>query len=384
MVETIICRAAVAMTPDQPPAIRTVQVRAPRADEIRIKMLATGVCHTDLGAITGHMPAAKFPLIAGHEGVGEVESVGSDVRGFAVGDRVMPLWVPACGRCPMCEHMSERTNVCAEFTIGNRDGDYFKFADGERAGETVHQLMGTGTFAEYTIVPQWGAVKIDPKAPPEKVCLLACGFSTGYGSSVNVAGVTAGSTVAVFGLGGVGLAAITGARAAGAKRIIAVDVNPGKEALALKLGATDFLNPTALPAAKGATQAEGKKRTTQDVIKEMTGGLGVDYSVECAGHAAAVRSALECINPFWGVSVVAGVTPGEAAVLPEDMLTGKTWKGAIFGGFKGKDIPRLVEAYQDGKLPLDTFVSHSMSLDEINTAFDLMKAGKSIRTVLTF
>lgn len=373
--QVITCKAAVAWEAGTPLSIEDVEVAPPKAHEVRIKIVASGVCHTDWEFLyesgTG-MKFRPFPLVLGHEGAGEVESVGPEVTGFSPGDKVIPLFLPQCGECDRCR--SPKTNQCRKNWDNAQIG---VLADGTSRisvrGQQVYQFLGVGSFSQYTVVSDTSLSKIRPDAPLEKVCLLGCGVSTGYGAAINTAQVERDSICAVFGLGAVGLAAVMGCKAAGAKRIIAIDINPTKFEKAILLGATDCVNPTQTPG-----------KTIQAVVVEMTDG-GVDYALECVGSTSIMSSALESTIDAWGVCVIAGWTETQAmSIEVEQMLLGRTLKGTYFGGWKSvESMPRLVDKYMNDELKLDEFITHNLPLDQINTAFDLLRNGQSIRTVIS-
>ncbi|XP_061427127.1 alcohol dehydrogenase class-3 [Lethenteron reissneri] len=369
--KVITCRAAVAWEPKKPLVIEQVEVEPPRAHEVRIKIVATGVCHTDAYTLGGLDPEGVFPVVLGHEGGGIVESVGEGVTRVKPGDAVIPLYIPQCGECKFC--LSPKTNLCQKIRVTQGQG---LMPDGTSRfscrGQRLFHFMGTSTFSEFTVVADVSVAKVSPAAPLDRVCLLGCGVATGYGAALNTAKVEPGSTCAVFGLGAVGLAAIMGCQAAGASRIIGVDINPGKFETARTFGATEFLNP------------KDHAKPVEQVLAEMTDG-GVDYSFECIGNVGTMRSALEATHKGWGVSVIIGVAAAgqEIATKPFMLVLGRTWKGIAFGGWKSvESVPRLVDDYLAKKLKVDEFVTHTLPLAEINQAFDLMHEGKSIRTVL--
>jgi S-(hydroxymethyl)glutathione dehydrogenase/alcohol dehydrogenase len=364
-------RAAVAWEPRQPLQIEEVEVDGPKAGEALVRIVATGVCHTDAFTLSGDDPEGVFPCILGHEGGGIVEEVGPGVSSVKAGDHVIPLYTPECGRCAFCT--SGKTNLCQAIRATQGRGlmpdGTSRFRGG---GRTIHHFMGTSTFSEYTVLPEIALAVIDDRAPLEKVCLLGCGITTGVGAVLHTAKVEAGSTVAVFGLGGVGLSAVQGAVMAKAGRILAIDVNPGKFALATQLGATDCVNP------------RDYDRPIQQVIVDLTNG-GVDYSFECVGNVELMRSALECCHKGWGQSVIIGVAGAgqEIRTRPFQLVTGRVWKGSAFGGVKGRtQLPGMVEQAMRGEIQIDPFITHRMELDDINRAFDLLHEGKSIRTVV--
>jgi S-(hydroxymethyl)glutathione dehydrogenase/alcohol dehydrogenase len=370
--KVIECRAAVAWEAKKPLTIETIQVAPPRAGEVRVKITHTGVCHTDAYMLDGLSSEGEFPVILGHEGAGIVESVGEGVTEFSAGDHVIPLYIPQCGECRFCKN--PKTNICQKIRVTQGQG---VMPDGTSRftckGQTVFHFMGCSTFSEYTVTAAIGLCKVNPVADPAKVCLLGCGISTGYGAALNTAKVEPGSTCAVWGLGAVGLAVIMGCKAAGATRIIGVDINPGKFEIAKQFGATECLNP------------KDHDKPTPEVIAALTDG-GADFTFECIGNVATMRDALESCIKGWGVSVIIGVAASgkEIATRPFQLVTGRTWKGTAFGGWKSKDsVPKLVDEYVAGKLKVDEFISHTMDLDRIQEAFDLMHAGKSIRTVVS-
>ncbi|KAM4625795.1 alcohol dehydrogenase 1-like [Polymixia lowei] len=369
--KVIKCKAAVAWGPNKPLVIEEIEVAPPQANEIRIKVVATGVCHTDLYHLFEGKHKDGFPAVLGHEGAGIVESVGPGVTEFQTGDKVIPLFISQCRECRFCK--SPKTNLCEKGWASDRY-DVMSDADSRFTckGQKVLQFMGTSTFSQYTVVNQMAVAKINPSAPLDKVCLLGCGVCTGYGAAVNTAKVEAGSTCAVFGMGAVGLAAVMGCKAAGAKRIIAVDINPKKFDIAKVFGATEFVNP------------KDHSKPINQVLSEMTNG-GVDFSLECVGNVGVMRSALESCVKGWGVSVLVGWTDlDDFAARPIQLIAGRTWKGSLFGGFKSKDsVPQMVNAYLDKKVKLDEFITHNMTLDQVNDAIELMKHGKCIRTVLS-
>ncbi|GAA5443360.1 S-(hydroxymethyl)glutathione dehydrogenase [Microbulbifer sp. NBRC 101763] len=371
--ETIRCKAAVAWKAGEPLSIEEVDVMPPQKGEVRIKLTATGVCHTDAFTLSGEDPEGVFPAILGHEGAGIVESVGEGVTGLKVGDHVIPLYTPECGECKFC--LSGKTNLCQKIRATQGKG---LMPDGTTRfsinGQPIYHYMGTSTFSEYTVLPEISLAKINPEAPLEEVCLLGCGVTTGMGAVMNTARVEPGSTVAIFGLGGIGLSAVIGAKMAGAERIIGIDVNEEKFALAKKLGATECINP------------RNYEQPIQEVIVDLTDG-GVDYSFECIGNVDVMRSALECCHKGWGESVIIGVAGAgqEISTRPFQLVTGRVWRGTAFGGVKGRsELPDYVERYLAGEFKLDDFITHTMPLEKINHAFDLMHEGKSIRSVIHY
>ncbi len=366
-------RAAVAWEAGQPLSIETIDVEGPRAGEVLVRLVATGVCHTDAFTLSGEDPEGLFPAILGHEGGGIVEEIGPQVSGLAVGDHVIPLYTPECGHCDFCT--SGKTNLCQAIRVTQGQG---LMPDGSSrfsvGGKMLHHYMGTSTFSEYTVLPEIALAKINPAAPLEKVCLLGCGITTGIGAVLNTAKVEAGASVAVFGLGGIGLSVIQGAVMAGAERILAVDVNADKFVMAGQLGATDFVNP------------RDYDQPIQDVIVDLTNG-GVDYSFECVGNVDLMRSALECCHKGWGESVIIGVAGAgqEISTRPFQLVTGRVWRGTAFGGVRGRsELPGYVDRYLGGEIRIDEMITHTLALDDINEAFELMHAGSSIRSVVSF
>ncbi|MEA3220935.1 S-(hydroxymethyl)glutathione dehydrogenase/class III alcohol dehydrogenase [Immundisolibacter sp.] len=366
-------RAAIAWAAGQPLEIDEVEVAGPKAGEVLVRMVATGVCHTDAYTLSGRDPEGVFPAILGHEGGGIVEDIGPGVTTLKPGDHVIPLYTPECGQCAFCT--SGKTNLCQAIRATQGKG---LMPDGTSRftarGKTVFHYMGTSTFSEYTVLPEIAVAKINPAAPLDKVCLLGCGITTGIGAVLNTAKVQPGSTVAVFGLGAIGLSAVQGAVMAGAARIIGVDLNPAKFELARQLGATDCVNPAEHAA------------PIQDVIVELTDG-GVDYSFECIGNVDVMRAALECCHKGWGESTIIGVAGGgeEIRTRPFQLVTGRVWRGSAFGGVKGRSqLPGYVDRYLAGQIHVDEFVTHTLPLEQINHAFELMHAGQSIRSVILF
>lgn len=366
-------RAAVAWEAGQPLSIEDVDVMMPKAGEVMVKILATGVCHTDAYTLSGADPEGLFPCILGHEGGGVVTHVGEGVTSLKVGDHVIPLYTPECRECKFCQ--SGKTNLCQKIRATQGKG---VMPDGTtrfyKDGKPIYHYMGTSTFSEHTVLPEISLAKVSQEAPLEEVCLLGCGVTTGMGAVSNTAKVEEGATVAVFGLGGIGLSVVVGAKMAKASRIIAVDTNEKKFDLAKKLGATDCINP------------KNYDKPIQEVIVEMTDG-GVDYSFECIGNVDVMRSALECCHKGWGESVIIGVAGSgqEISTRPFQLVTGRVWRGTAFGGVKGRtELPQYVERYLKGEFKLDDFITHTMGLDKINDAFHLMHAGESIRTVIHF
>ena len=366
-------RAAVAFEANKPLEIVEVDVAPPQEGEVLVRIVATGVCHTDAYTLSGADPEGLFPTILGHEGGGIVEAVGPGVKNLEVGDHVIPLYTAECGECKFCT--SGKTNLCGAVRATQGKG---VMPDGTSRfsynGQPLYHYMGCSTFSEYTVLPEISLAKIPKEAPLEKVCLLGCGVTTGIGAVMNTAKVEEGATVAIFGLGGIGLAAIIGATMAKASRIIAIDINPGKFDIAKQLGATDVVNPN------------DYDKPIQEVIVEMTDG-GVDYSFECIGNVKVMRAALECCHKGWGESIIIGVAGAgeEISTRPFQLVTGRVWKGSAFGGVKGRtELPGYVAKAEKGEIPLDVFITHEMPLEDINKAFDLMHEGKSIRTVIHF
>lgn len=366
-------KAAVARSAKQPLSIEMVDLEGPKEGEVLVEIKASGVCHTDAFTLSGADPEGLFPAILGHEGAGIVVEVGSGVKSLQKGDRVIPLYIPECRHCKFC--LSGKTNLCQAIRETQGKG---VMPDGSSRfslnGKMLHHYMGTSTFANYTVVPEIALAKIREDAPLEKVCLLGCGITTGIGAVINTAKVQVGDNVVVFGLGGVGLSVIQGAKLAGANMIIGVDINPNKKALGEKLGMTHFVNPK---------EVEGD---LVPYLVNLTNG-GADFSFECIGNVKIMRQALECCHKGWGTCVVVGVAGAgeEISTRPFQLVTGRTWKGTAFGGAKGRrDLPKIVDWYMDGKINIDDLITEFMPIEEINKAFDLMHAGKSIRSVVTF
>jgi len=366
-------RAAVAFEAGQPLEVTEVDVQGPKDGEVMVRMVATGVCHTDAYTLSGSDPEGIFPSILGHEGGGIVEEVGAGVTSVKAGDHVIPLYTPECGKCSFC--LSGKTNLCQAIRATQGQG---LMPDGtsrfSQNGKTLYHYMGTSTFSEYSVMPEISVAKINPSAPLDKVCLLGCGITTGIGAVLNTAKVEAGASVAVFGLGGIGLSVVQGAVMAGAGRIVAIDLNEDKFEMAKMLGATDFINPS------------DYDQPIQDVVVELTGG-GVDYSFECIGNTKVMRAALECCHKGWGESVIIGVAGAgqEISTRPFQLVTGRVWRGTAFGGVRGRsELPGYVDNYMNGKINIDDMVTHTMGLEDINRAFDLMHEGKSIRSVVLY
>jgi S-(hydroxymethyl)glutathione dehydrogenase / alcohol dehydrogenase len=366
-------RAAVAMAAGQPLELTEIDVEGPRAGEVLVHIKATSVCHTDAYTLSGADPEGLFPSVLGHEGAGIVEAVGEGVTSVRPGDHVIPLYTAECGKCKFCR--SGKTNLCQAVRATQGQG---LMPDGTSRfsldGKPLHHYMGCSTFSEYTVLPEVSLAVVSKEAPLDKICLLGCGVTTGIGAVLNTAKVEPGSTVAVFGLGAIGLAVIQGAVMAKASRIIAIDVNPDKFELARQFGATDFVNP------------KEYSDPIQQVIVDLTDG-GVDYSFECIGNVNVMRSALECCHKGWGESVIIGVAGAgeEIATRPFQLVTGRVWRGSAFGGVKGRsELPGYVQRYMDGEIKIDEFITHDMPFEQINEAFELLHAGKSIRTVLHY
>jgi S-(hydroxymethyl)glutathione dehydrogenase / alcohol dehydrogenase len=366
-------KAAVAYTAGKPLTIETVQLAPPQAGEVLIEIKASGVCHTDAFTLSGNDPEGLFPAILGHEGAGIVVEVGADVKSLKRGDHVIPLYTPECRQCDYC--LSFKTNLCQAIRGTQGRG---LMPDGTSrlsiGGDMIHHYMGTSTFANYTVLPEIAVAKIREDAPFDKVCYIGCGVTTGIGAVVNTAKVEPGANVVVFGLGGIGLNVIQGARMVGANKIIGVDINSKKRELAEKFGMTHFVNP---------------QEVAGDLVPylvDLTNG-GADYSFECIGNVNIMRQALECCHKGWGVSVIIGVAGAgkEISTRPFQLVTGRVWKGSAFGGARGRtDVPKIVDWYMDGKINIDDLITHVMPIEKINDAFDLMHKGESIRSVVTF
>ncbi|RGB40199.1 alcohol dehydrogenase class-3-like protein [Rhizophagus diaphanus] len=372
--QVIKCKAAVAWGPGQPLIIEEIEVAPPKKGEVRVKILATGVCHTDAYTLSGKDPEGEWwPIVFGHEGGGIVESVGEGVTSVQPGDHVIPLYIPECGQCKFCK--SGKTNLCS--IVRSTQGRGLMPDETTRftcKGQKLYHYMGCSTFSQYTVLSEISVAKINPKAPLDKVCLLGCGITTGYGAATKTANVQPGSTVAVFGCGGVGLSVIQGAAARKASQIIAIDKNPKKFEYAKKLGATDFVNP------------DDYDKPIQQVLIEMTDG-GLDYTFECIGNTKLMRAALESCHKGWGESIIIGVAGAgeEISTRPFQLVTGRVWKGSAFGGVKGRsELPSLVENYLEKKFEIDMFATHQFKLGDINKAFEIMHDGDCIRAVINF
>jgi len=366
-------RAAVAHAPGKPLTVETVSLEGPRAGEVLVELKATGVCHTDEYTLSGKDSEGLFPCILGHEGAGIVVDVGPGVRSVRKGDHVIPLYTPECRECEYC--LNPKTNLCQAIRATQGKG---LMPDGTSRfslhGERLLHYMGTSTFASHTVLPEIAVAKIRQDAPFDKVCYIGCGVTTGIGAVINTAKVEPGSKVVVFGLGGIGLNVVQGARLVGADMIVGIDLNPERRAIAEKLGMTHFVNP---------------REVASDLVPylvDLTGG-GADYSFECVGDVGLMRQALECCHKGWGVSVIIGVAPAgtEISTRPFQLVTGRVWKGTAFGGARGRtDVPKIVDWYMQGRIAIDDLITHQLPLDRINEAFDLMHAGKSIRTVVSY
>ena len=366
-------RAAIAFAPNEPLVIETVDVDGPKAGEVLVEIKATGICHTDEFTRSGGDPEGLFPAILGHEGAGIVVDVGAGVTSVRPGDHVIPLYTPECRQCKSC--LSRKTNLCTAIRATQGKG---VMPDGTSrfslGGRPLHHYMGCSTFANHTVLPEIAVARIREDAPFDKVCYIGCGVTTGIGAVINTAKVEPGATVVVFGLGGIGLNVVQGARMVGAGRIVGIDVNPAREALARKLGLTDFVDPRAVA---GDLVAH---------IVELTGG-GADYSFECIGSVDVMRQALECCHRGWGVATIIGVAGAgqEIRTRPFQLVTGRVWKGTAFGGARGRtDVPKIVDGYMDGRIVVDDLITHVLPLARINEGFDLMRRGESIRAVVTF
>jgi S-(hydroxymethyl)glutathione dehydrogenase/alcohol dehydrogenase len=366
-------RAAVAIEAGKPLEVTTVQLEGPKEGEVLIEVKATGICHTDAFTLSGDDPEGLFPAILGHEGAGVVVEVGPGVKSLKKGDHVIPLYTPECRQCDYC--LNPKTNLCQAIRTTQGKG---LMPDGSSrfsmGGKPVLHYMGCSTFANFTVLPEIALAKVRSDAPFDKICYIGCGVTTGVGAVVNTAKVEPGANVVVFGLGGIGLNVIQGARLVGADKIIGVDLNPARKALGEKFGMTHFVNP---------------KEVGGDVVAhlvELTGG-GADYSFECIGNVKTMRQALECCHKGWGVSVIIGVAGAgqEISTRPFQLVTGRVWKGTAFGGARGRtDVPKIVDWYMEGKINIDDLITHTMPLKDINKGFDLMHEGKSIRSVVVY
>jgi len=365
-------RAAVAWKAGAPLSIETVDLEGPRAGEVLVEVKATGICHTDQFTLSGADPEGLFPAILGHEGAGVVVDVGPGVTTLRRDDHVIPLYTPECRQCKFC--LSRKTNLCQQIRSTQGRG-LMPDATSRFSldGQPILHYMGTSTFSNYIVVPEIALAKIRPDAPFDKVCYIGCGVTTGVGAVLFTAGVEAGANVVVFGLGGIGLNVIQGARMVGAGRIVGIDINPAREAMARRFGMTDFINP------KDVT-------SVVDAIVQLTDG-GADYSFECIGNTTTMRQALECCHKGWGQSVIIGVAGAgqEISTRPFQLVTGRVWKGSAFGGARGRtDVPKIVDWYMDGRISIDPLITHTLELADINHGFELMERGESIRSVVVF
>jgi S-(hydroxymethyl)glutathione dehydrogenase/alcohol dehydrogenase len=366
-------RAAVARAPGKILSLETVDIAGPRAGEVLVEIKATGICHTDEYTLSGADPEGLFPCILGHEGAGIVVETGAGVTSLSVGDHVIPLYTPECRNCKSC--LSRKTNLCTAIRATQGKG---VMPDGTSRfsceGEPVMHYMGCSTFANYTVLPEIALAKVRPDAPFEKICYIGCGVTTGIGAVINTAKVQVGDNVVVFGLGGIGLNVIQGARLAGANMIVGVDINNNRKAIAEKFGMTHFVNPAEIG---------------EDLVPylvNLTGG-GADFSFECIGNVKLMRQALECCHRGWGTSIIIGVAGAgqEIATRPFQLVTGRSWKGTAFGGARGRsDVPKIVDWYMDGKINIDDLITHVLPFEKINEGFELLRAGSSIRTVVTY
>jgi len=367
-------RAAVAFAAKQPLEIVELDLEGPKAGEVLVEIMATGICHTDAYTLEGLDSEGIFPSILGHEGAGIVREIGAGVTSVAVGDHVIPLYTPECRQCKSC--LSRKTNLCTHIRATQGKG---VMPDGTSRfsykGATIYHYMGCSTFSNFTILPEIALAKVDSAAPFDKICYIGCGVTTGIGAVIWTAKVEPGANVVVFGLGGIGLNVIQGARMAGADKIIGVDINPDKQAMARAFGMTHFVNPREV----------GNDKVVENLVA-LTGG-GADYSFDCTGNTDVMRQALECCHRGWGESIIIGVAEAgkEIATRPFQLVTGRVWKGSAFGGARGRtDVPKIVDWYMDKKINIDDLITHTMPLEKINDAFDLMHAGKSIRSVVVF
>jgi S-(hydroxymethyl)glutathione dehydrogenase/alcohol dehydrogenase len=366
-------RAAIARAAGQPLSLETIDLEGPRAGEVLVEIKATGICHTDEFTLSGADPEGIFPSILGHEGAGVVVDVGAGVTSLKKGDHVIPLYTPECRQCEYC--LSRKTNLCVAIRSTQGKGlmpdGTSRFSSG---GEAIHHYMGTSTFSNFTVLPEIALAKIREDAPFEKVCYIGCGVTTGIGAVINTAKVEPGAKVVVFGLGGIGLNVVQGARLAGAEMIVGVDLNPGRIPMAEKFGMTHYVNPS---------EVEGD---LVPYLVNLTKG-GADYTFECIGNVKVMRQALECAHRGWGKSIIIGVAPSgaEISTRPFQLVTGRQWMGTAFGGARGRtDVPRIVDWYMDGKINIDDLITHVLPFEQINEGFGLMKRGESIRTVVTY
>jgi S-(hydroxymethyl)glutathione dehydrogenase/alcohol dehydrogenase len=374
-------RAAVAWEAGKPLTVETIDLEGPKAGEVLIEVMATGICHTDAYTLSGLDSEGKFPAILGHEGAGIVREVGAGVTSIKVGDHVIPLYTPECRNCKSC--LSQRTNLCTAIRATQGQGVmpdgasrfHCESTGGSRGSNVVFHYMGCSTFSNFTVLPEIAVAKVREDAPFDKICYIGCGVTTGIGAVIYTAKVWPGANVVVFGLGGIGLNVIQGARMVGADKIIGVDINPGKRAMAEKFGMTDFINPSEV----------GNDKVVQAIV-DVTGG-GADFSFDATGNINVMRQALECCHRGWGQSIIIGVAEAgkEIATRPFQLVTGRVWKGTAFGGARGRtDVPKIVDWYMEGKINIDDLITHTMPLDEINHGFDLMHEGKSIRSVVIY
>src|SRR3569832_835655 len=367
-------RAAVAWKAGEPLTIETIDMEGPKAGEVLVEVMATGICHTAAFTLSGADPEGIFPAILGHEGAGVVREIGPGVTSVQPGDHVIPLYTPECRQCKTC--LSRRSNLCTSISATQGKG---LMPDGTSRfrcdGEAVFHYMGCSTFANFTVLPEIALAKVREDAPFDKICYIGCGVTTGIGAVIYTGKVWPGANVAVFGLGGIGLNVIQGAKMVGADKIIGIDLNPGKRAMAEKFGMTHFINPGEV----------GRDKVVQAIV-DLTGG-GADFSFECIGNVHTMRQALECCHRGWGESIIIGVAGAgqEIATRPFQLVTGRVWKGSAFGGARGRtDVPKIVDWYMDGKINIDDLITHTMPLDKINDAFGLMHEGKSIRSVVIY
>ena len=367
-------RAAVAWKAGEPLTIETIDIEGPKAGEVLVEIMATGVCHTDAYTLSGADPEGIFPAILGHEGAGVVREIGDGVTTLKVGDHVIPLYTPECRQCKTC--LSRRSNLCTAIRATQGKG---VMPDGTSRfccdGDPVFHYMGCSTFANFTVLPEIALAKVRADAPFDTICYIGCGVTTGLGAVIYTAKVWPGANVAVFGLGGIGLNVLQGARMVGADKIIGIDLNPSRRAMAQKFGMTHFINPDEV----------GRDKVVQAIV-DLTGG-GADFSFECIGNVNMMRQALECCHRGWGESIIIGVAGSgqEIATRPFQLVTGRVWRGTAFGGARGRtDVPKIVDWYMDGKINIDDLITHTMPLDKINDAFDLMHEGKSIRSVVLY
>ncbi|MDW4549674.1 S-(hydroxymethyl)glutathione dehydrogenase/class III alcohol dehydrogenase [Defluviimonas sp. D31] len=372
-------RAAVAVQAGKPLEIMEVNLAGPKAGEVLVEIKATGICHTDEFTLSGADPEGLFPAILGHEGAGIVVDVGPGVTSLKKGDHVIPLYTPECRACPSC--LSQKTNLCTSIRATQGQGvmpdgtSRFSTLD----GDPILHYMGCSTFSNYTVLPEIALAKVREDAPFDKICYIGCGVTTGIGAVINTAKVEIGATAAVFGLGGIGLNVIQGLRLAGADKIIGVDLNPGKKEMAEKFGMTHFVNPK---------DCENVVQEIVNITKTPFDQIGgADYSFDCTGNVKVMRDALECTHRGWGQSIIIGVAPAGAVIetRPFQLVTGRVWKGTAFGGARGRtDVPKIVDWYMEGKIEIDSMITHQLKLDEINKGFDLMHAGESIRSVVVY